>query len=106
MLVVRIGLMSEPPYGSLQWQKQQLSEWILGLWLQAVPIDRSKAWIDRLSMQLTDAQVADTIQTLEGLSGQAFGPWLLDEAEPWQQSLLLASMPTATKLDRIRVTWR
>jgi hypothetical protein len=35
-------------------------------------------------------QVVQTLETLESMSDEGFATWLLETAEPWQQSLLFS----------------
>lgn len=78
--------------GNLQWQKDRLVEWLAGLWLGCVPVERTRQWTARMKMELSESQFQQTLCVLDNLTDAQFGPWLLDEAEPWQQALCLDAL--------------
>ncbi len=82
----------------LQWQKERCVEWLLATWTTCVPPERTRAWQARIAPPpLSTNQLDQTIRTLESLSDAQFGAWLLDTAEPWQQSLLWSTLRTVIR---------
>lgn len=73
----------------LQWQKDRCIDWLLVRWASCVPPERTKEWLNRIGPTIQVEQVARTMGTLSALTDDQLSPWLLEAAEPWQQSLLL-----------------
>ena len=78
--------------GDLQWQKDRCVEWLLARWTQCVPAERTKQWAARMRVTITVEQLRATEAELGRLSDDEFCRWLLDTAEPWQQSLLWSTL--------------
>ena len=78
---------------NVQWKNDRCVEWLLATWTTCVTPERTRAWLARIAPPpLSPDQLDQTIRTLESLSDERFCAWLLETAEPWQQSLLLSTL--------------